>query len=583
MDEEFLLPSQRRRMQAPVEEPAPAASSTPPKGEEPAFVLPSQVRNAPDYKKMGWGEAAGIGLTNFAPSAWKVAKETASAFAPENIPDTALGLGNLAYGAVSKGMTALGIPQNPEEKKQHEATIDALMTHYKDKYSDPEAIKKAVAENPADILADIASVATLTPQSLSRVPGVLGKTAGAVRTAGELATPIAGPVKAAGTVIGAVSPLANQGLAKLAGVSVRSMEDAAKAGMSSDPSFWRALSGEITPHDIIGDVESALSKVAKERSEAYVEGMSDLSKTAKLPFDPIDKAVDTIDKMAFSGPAKLEKNRAAATAAQEIRDTVAAWKNAAANEPYYQTVQGFDELKQAIANIAKTYRGTPADKAVGDVAKAVKREIERIDPQYAEIMDKYGSMSDELNELRKELLTGNKGTTGAGLRKLLKAQNDKYRAELIDELARRDPSLPAKISGMEVAQAHGHAAGAAGFGSLLSLLLSDPKLLGPTVAGAALSTPSLAAKTAAGVKQATAPFEFAGRKAGELSPVIGLSRANQEAGLRPFRKSGGRVTADRLMGMVRTSRKKIQSQTASILNQPDEHVVHALKVANQHI
>ena len=51
------------------------------------------------------------------------------------------------------------------------------------------------------------------------------------------------------------------------------------------------------------------------------------------------------------------------------------------------------------------------------------------------------------------------------------------------------------------------------------------------------------------------------------------------------RASGGRipVTADTLMQMVKRSRRKIQDGTKDILGTPDEHVVHALRVANQHI
>ena len=61
--------------------------------------------------------------------------------------------------------------------------------------------------------------------------------------------------------------------------------------------------------------------------------MSDLSKNATLPFGPIDQAVDRIDKMAFSGPLKIEKNKAAAAASQEIRDAVNEWKMGAQTRP----------------------------------------------------------------------------------------------------------------------------------------------------------------------------------------------------------------------------------------------------------
>jgi hypothetical protein len=244
----------------------------------------------------------------------------------------------------------------------------------------------------------------------------------------------------------------------------------------------------------------------------------------------------------------------------------------AQRDPYYQTIFGFDELKQRIRNIAQTYRGTPADRAVKEVADSVKNEIGKIDPKYANVMDRYSEMSDELGNLRRELTAG-RGRTGTGLRKLLRAQNDKYKLELIDELAKRDPSLPAKISGVEIAHAHGHAAGVASFGALISHLLSDPHALVPTGIATAASIPQVAARTAAGVKQATAPFEFAGKTASAVSPLIGAIHARDEARKgREGRAAGGR-----------TVQKAIQSQTETILAKPDEHVVRALSLANKHV
>lgn len=582
MDEEFMLPSQRRKA-APA---APAAPASPAPqqaaAKEEQFTLPSQVRNKPNYETMPASDVAGRALANLPKNAWDVTKETASAFLPENIPETAMGLGNLAYGAVSKGLNALGVQQEPKERAQHEEALDKLLKHYGDKYGSLSGVKQAIAERPAEVIADLSAVATgATPAMVRGLPGAAGQLARATRTVGELGTPIVGPAKVVGKVAEAVSPITNAAMAPIAGVSARSLNDAAKAGVTSDPSFWRAMSGEITAHDIINDVDAALSKVAKERSDKYVAGMSDLSKTAVLPFDPIDKAVSTIDKLAYSGPAKVVKNPDAVRAAQEIRDTVDAWKQAAQSDPYYSSIHGFDELKQAISNISKTYRGTPADKAVSDVAKAVKAEIQKIDPQYAEVMDSYATMTDELNELRKELLGSDRLTTGAKMRKLLKAQGSKYKTELIDELMRRDPSLGAKISGMEVNQAHGHA-GEATIGGLISLILEHPELTKAAVVGAAIGSPARAAKTAAAIKQGMFLPEQAGRAAGKMSPVVGAVHLLEDE-KRPGRAAGGAVgiTADRLIAMAKASRRKIQGRSKAILAQPDEHVVSALKAVNK--
>ena len=200
------------------------------------------------------------------------------------------------------------------------------------------------------------------------------------------------------------------------------------------------------------------------------------------------------------------------------------------------------------------------------MADSVKNEIGKIDPKYANVMDRYSEMSDELGNLRKELTAG-RGTTGTGLRKLLRAQNDKYKLELIDELAKRDPSLPAKISGVEIAHAHGHAAGVASFGALISHLLSDPHALVPTGIATAASIPQVAARTAAGVKQATVRLKLQANGASAVSPLIGAIHArDEERKAREGRAAGGRTvqkaqTAQSLLAAVKRARKAIQSQT----------------------
>ena len=61
-------------------------------------------------------------------------------------------------------------------------------------------------------------------------------------------------------------------------------------------------------------------------------------------------------------------------------------------------------------------------------------------------------------------------------------------------------------------------------------------------------------------------------------------KAQEESGKenRTGRATGGSVgmTAETLMRMAERAKKRIQSNTESILKEPDEHVVKALKIAN---
>ena len=66
-----------------------------------------------------------------------------------------------------------------------------------------------------------------------------------------------------------------------------------------------------------------------------------------------------------------------------------------------------------------------------------------------------------------------------------------------------------------------------------------------------------------------------------------LTETGTELFERPKRATGGQVTkeltTEMLLRMAKNSRKKIQNDTEPLLDEPDEHVVGALKVANKHI
>ncbi len=68
------------------------------------------------------------------------------------------------------------------------------------------------------------------------------------------------------------------------------------------------------------------------------------------------------------------------------------------------------------------------------------------------------------------------------------------------------------------------------------------------------------------------------RESGQGAPPI------PDFGGRATRATGGRVmTAERMMSMAKRAKKEIENQTKALLDEPDEHIVKALKVANEHI
>jgi len=116
---------------------------------------------------------------------------------------------------------------------------------------------------------------------------------------------------------------------------------------------------------------------------------------------------------------------------------------------------------------------------------------------------------------------------------------------------------------------------------LANKLVSDD----PTVRDEAIRLISTNPKAMEAVRKADTAMTALAVKSKELIPQKPKDEELRPAGKAAAYATGGRVamTADTLMRMVERSRKRIQDGTKQILETPDEHVVQALKVANQHI
>ena len=273
------------------------------------------------YKEMPAAEVARRAIEATPKSFVGAVKSTVEPFYPENIPETAMNIGQLAAGAVSKGVGALGFEQDKAEKAKTEAVINQVMQHYGEKYGSTEGFKKAVAEDPMSVLADVSSALTLGGGAAARAPGMLGTVGKLARTTGEVTGPISGPVKVAGKAAELISPLANVALSGLSGTSVQSLNEAAKAGITGNPVFWKSMAGDISPEQVVSSVRKSLSDIAKERSDQYVSGMSSLDATKPLSYKSVEDAIKDAKSVAYHGPSGLVKNKKAAEAIKAVSYT----------------------------------------------------------------------------------------------------------------------------------------------------------------------------------------------------------------------------------------------------------------------
>ena len=559
---------------------------------------------AEQYRTMGAGEVARRAVQAFPESAFKTGKSMVEAFYPENIPQTAVNLGQLAYGAASKGLGALGFEEAPQKRAQDEAVIDAVIKQYKERYGSAEGLKKAIAEDPVGVLGDIGSIAT----GIGAAPGLVG---GLGRTISKATTaPFTAPVATAGKIAGVVPQTIMGGLHTASGLSPETLQAARQSGHTRNPAFWEAAYGSVKPEQVVSNVRKTIDDVVKERSENYLSGMADINaRNDILPFNAVENALLDARRRAFSGPAGIEMDPNAASAILEATKKVNEFKRAAAENPYYQTMEGFDDLKRSLDRIGDKYVDPNSKEIIGNARNAAKATIAQRDPRYAEVMDEYARASQDIREFEKELVARSRGqTTGRDMRALLRAQKDPYKKELLDELETRNPDIGAHIAGMEVSQAH-----TPRMAQMVTTAVGAGLHPG-ALAALPFTVPSYAAKTAYGLGRVERPFMLPGQMFEKLAPTSlrepmpskaelslpaftaarydlqkpiegSVSFMPQEEIDRAPRATGGRIgmTAERLLSMLEGAKRSVQKDTESLLQEPDEKIAKALTIAKEGI
>ena len=485
-----------RLPQAPQDAPtagpgAPAWAAAPLADQAPAAAL------APE-QPLSWADVPGKAWENLPSSALEFGK---SVIQPIIHPvDTAKAIYDVGYGLASKVHGRLGGTQDPEVKARDEAAADAIGKHFADRYGSLDGLRKAVAEDPVGVVADASLVLTGGGAAASRAPGVVGKAGELFQSAGSALDPIKNVARGA--------ELAGKTAAYVAGLTTgagtRPFVDAFNAGREGSQAFADNMRGKVPQETAVDLADSAVSKMGQKRSADYQKGINDTNaSTATLDPRPVFKRIDDGLQMAmYNG---IPRSQEAAQVAQAINQKVmefASLPPGPSGRTY--TPEMFDAMKQAVGEIRqKTQQGTLERKIADQVYHAIKDEIVKQVPSYANAMKDYQAASDLINEARRTLSVNDRATTDTTLRKLQSSKRDGVnanfgqRAKLVDELSQFEPDLSPALSGQALnsimpkglARMVGNpvVAGAAAMQNpvnLLMLPLASPRLIGEASFGA---------------------------------------------------------------------------------------------------
>ena len=452
---------------------------------------------------LGTGQMFAQALANFPGSAYELGKSTFEAVtSPIETGKNIAALGSSVLGKM--GVT----DADP-------AMANRVGEFYKDRYGGIENAKRTFADDPAGFLADAATILTGAGGALRAVPQAGVKSAGkAVQKAANIVDPLSVATKA----VKGAGKATTAALGFTTGAGTRAIEEAAKAGYKGGEqgqAFVSQMRGDAPVNQIVETIKPAISSLRQQRSQAYTTGMANVARDKTvLKFDDIDTAVGKVKGRGyFEGKSK---DPAAAFAWQDLKTTVDDWKSG--DPAVYHTVEGIDALKQAIGSIRDSLPyGTPARNAANEVYSAIRGEITRQAPDYANVMADYETASELLQEIEKTLSQNPKASIDTQVRKLQSIlrnnANTNYgrRVELGEMLSEQGaqnlfPELAGQALSAELPRGLSGALSGAGAAynafqalsptGVLQMAASSPRIVGETVyaAGKAVGKPAQLAK-----------------------------------------------------------------------------------------
>jgi hypothetical protein len=285
--------------------------------------------------------------------------------------------------------------------------------HYVERYGSVEGAKRALATDPAGVMADLSTVLTGGAMLPTRA-------APALATAARAVDPLMLAARATGKAVDITGSVAKPLLGMQTGAGTEAIGQAYKAGKvggETSEMFKANMRGEVPQIEVLDAAKQNLSAMAEQRQAAYRTEMANISKDKSvLSFDGIDKAIDNaMNKVTYKGQIVNEE---AFDKVVKAKAEIDAWKQLDPAE--FHTPEGLDKLKQKVGSVLEKipFEQKTSLTAVNEVYNGIKNEIKKQAPTYAKTMQAYSEATDLIREIERTLSQGKNASVDTQMRKL---------------------------------------------------------------------------------------------------------------------------------------------------------------------
>jgi hypothetical protein len=463
-----------------------------------AGFKPTDIVNEYLSSSMGVGEVASRAISNIPSSFGSMVGNVVEAVtSPVQTAKSVLDLG----AGILQNVLPESLVQAVGEDKASREVASKVGQFYADRYGSVEGAKRAIAEDPVGVLADVSTILTggalAGPRAVSQP---LARVASAID-----------PLAIAGRGVLRATELGGRGVANVLGLttgagkeSITKAFEAGQRGGEAAEQFRANISGRADPTEVLSLAKANLDEMNRLKQTEYRSGMVNIKKDKTvLDFADIDKALENaFNRVTYKGQVK---NAKAAERITEVQQDVAQWKALDPNE--FHTPEGLDALKQKIGDTLESvpFEQKTARASIGEIYNSVKSSIQKQAPTYANTMREYSVASEQIREIERALSLGKGASVDTAMRKLQSLMRNNVQtnygsrtklAQQLEKVGGQEfmPGLAGQAlssvtpRGLQTATAIPTGALAYGIGGLpsagLSLLAASPRAVGEAAYGA---------------------------------------------------------------------------------------------------